>query len=49
MKYLTTDDVLNWWQIGNLLYANVKINTEFLYGERVARKVAWRFYWLKAI
>lgn len=46
MKHPTADDVMNWWRIGSFLYSNVKVEGDFLYGEGVAKKIAWRFYWL---
>jgi len=48
LRYLRRYDVLHWWAIGNLLYANVRVESDFYYGQNIAKKVFWRFYWLEA-
>jgi len=45
--WLTYDQVIYWgrpW--GRLMYANVTVDGDFGYGQRIARKLFWRFYWL---
>ncbi len=44
MRFLTNTEVLSWIRFGRLLYSNVNVKGDFLYGQRIAKKIFWRFY-----
>ena len=46
LGWLKSEDVLTWCRWGKILYGNVQVEGDFLYGSCVAKKIVWRFYWL---
>jgi len=47
MEQIKPSDVNNWCRFGRILYANLNIDGDFLYGQGFAKKLFWRIYILK--